>query len=69
MKNNKSIIGLCLYSSIYANTQDISTFFLEKEIIKATSEKEIIFTFQNAQFHTNYSGEKSKDNSKTFDKL
>jgi len=69
MKNNKSITGLCLYSSIYANTQDISTFFLEKEIIKATSEKEIIFTFPNAQFHTNYSGEKSKDNSKTFDKL
>jgi hypothetical protein len=69
MKNNKSITGICLYSSIYANTQDISAFFLEKEIIKAASEKEIIFTFPSAQFHTNYSGENSKNiNTKTFDK-
>jgi len=69
MKPNKPITGICLYSSIYANTQDITTFFLEKEIIKAVAEKEIIFTFPSAQFHTNYSGEKSKNNNlKTFDK-
>lgn len=69
MKNNKPITGICLYSSIYANTQDISAFFLEKEIIKAASEKKLIFTFPNAQFHSNYSGEKSKNNiTKTFDK-
>ena len=35
---------------------------------KSKSGEEIIFTFPNAQFYTNYSGEKSKNNSKTFDK-
>jgi hypothetical protein len=61
MKPNKPITGICLYSSIYANSQDISTFFLEKQIIKAVAEKEIIFSFPNAQFHTNHSGEKQKN--------
>jgi hypothetical protein len=60
MKPNKPITGICLYSSIYANSQDISTFFLEKEIIKAVAEKEIIFSFPNTHFHANHSGEKSK---------
>lgn len=60
MKPNKPITGICLYSSFYANSQDISTFFLEKEIIKAVAEKEIIFSFPNAQFHANHSGEKNQ---------
>lgn len=60
MKTEKSITGICLNSSLYAHTQDISAFYLEKQIIKASAVKEIVFTYPNAQYQTNFTEEKTE---------
>jgi len=67
MKTDKQITGICLNSSFYASTQDISAFYLEKQMIKAATVKEIIFTYPNSQFTTNFSEEKTESNMKKSD--